>query len=111
MYRLKYTRNSGKVVSIYSSRMSFTYNNDLFDIVEVDNLPNKTQDECYYCENGVVVVKPDKAKKIAQLKKKLSSSDYKAIKYFEGLMTTEEYAPYKELRKQWRAEINRLEKE
>ena len=41
----------------------------------------------------------------------LQASDYKAIKYAEGLLTEEEYTPIKEQRQAWRKEINRLEKE
>ena len=39
----------------------------------------------------------------------LNATDYLAIKYAEGLLTEEEYAPYREQRRQWRAEINALE--
>lgn len=48
-------------------------------------------------------------KRILELKKLLSESDYKAIKYFEGLLTEEEYKPTKELRENYRKEINNLE--
>ena len=48
---------------------------------------------------------------IATLKKQLSDSDYRAIKYFEGYYTEEEYAQYKAQRQEWRDEINRLEEE
>lgn len=45
------------------------------------------------------------------LKKKLQDTDYQAIKYFEGEMTEEEYLPIKEKRRQYRYEINELQKE
>ena len=45
------------------------------------------------------------------LKHKLSASDYKAIKYSEGWLTEEEYAPIKAERQAIREEINRLEQE
>lgn len=48
-------------------------------------------------------------REIAELKSKLSETDYKAIKYAEGLYTDEEYAPVKELRQTWRDRINELE--
>lgn len=47
--------------------------------------------------------------RISELKKLLAQSDYEAIKYAEGEMTAEEYAPYKIQRAAWRAEINSLE--
>ena len=43
------------------------------------------------------------------LKHKLQESDYKAIKYAEGILTEEEYAPIKAERQALRDEINRLE--
>ena len=49
--------------------------------------------------------------RINELKKLLSQSDYQAIKYAEGLLTEEEYAPIKAQRQSWRDEINRLENE
>lgn len=49
--------------------------------------------------------------KILLLKKKLEMTDYKAIKYAEGLLTEEEYAPIKAERQQMRDEINRIEAE
>lgn len=47
---------------------------------------------------------------IQRLKDLLSSTDYKAIKYAEGLFTEEEYAETKALRQSWRDKINELEK-
>ena len=49
--------------------------------------------------------------KIDILKLHLQETDYKAIKYAEGLLTEEEYAPIKAERQQMRDEINRLEAE
>lgn len=45
------------------------------------------------------------------LKKKLSNTDYKAIKYAEGQLTEEEYGPIKQERQSWRNRINELELE
>lgn len=41
----------------------------------------------------------------------LDQSDYKAIKYFEGYYTEEEYQPIKEYRESLRVKIRQLEKE
>lgn len=46
---------------------------------------------------------------IAQLKQNLDNTDYQAIKFAEGRMTAEKYAPIGEQRQAWRDEINRLE--
>ena len=48
--------------------------------------------------------------KIIELKQLLADTDYKAIKFSEGELTEEEYAPIRAQRKQWREEINRLER-
>lgn len=50
-------------------------------------------------------------RKIPQLKENLFNTDYQAIKYAEGELTAEEYAPMKAQRKAWRDEINELEKQ
>lgn len=48
--------------------------------------------------------------RIGELKRLLRESDYKAIKYAEGVLTAEEYAPVKAERQVYRKEINELEK-
>lgn len=52
-----------------------------------------------------------KNKQILQFKQNLANTDYQAIKYSEGELTAEEYEPIKQQRREWRAEINRLESE
>ena len=49
--------------------------------------------------------------KISELKRNLNQTDYQAIKFAEGEISAEEFAPIKEQRKAWRAEINELEKQ
>ena len=44
-----------------------------------------------------------------ELKKYLSDTDYRALKYADGAYTEEEYAPYKAARAAARAEINKIE--
>lgn len=48
-------------------------------------------------------------REILKLKKKLSDTDYQAIKYAEGLISEYDYAIIKEQREQWRNKINYLE--
>ena len=48
-------------------------------------------------------------KEIKALKKKLADTDYKTIKYAEGLISEEEYAETKAERAAWRERINELE--
>ena len=46
---------------------------------------------------------------IDELKQALADSDYKAIKYAEGEISEEDYAPIKAQRQAWRNRINELE--
>ena len=50
-------------------------------------------------------------REISELKAKLRDSDYKAIKFAEGELSEEEYAPTKAERRAWREKINQLESE
>jgi hypothetical protein len=50
-----------------------------------------------------------KAQQIADLKAQLAATDYKAIKYAEGWITKEEYAPIRAERQAIRDKINELE--
>lgn len=54
-------------------------------------------------------MQPPVSMQIEMLKMELASTDYKAIKYAEGWLTEEEYAPIKAARQAIRDEINRLE--
>lgn len=54
-------------------------------------------------------IEPTAEQQILELKQMLDDTDYQAIKYAEGWLTDEEYAPIKEQRQAWRDEINRLE--
>lgn len=76
----------------------------------------------FFREDGIVVkdgdfsicleydeVQKKQYARIRELKKLLAESDYKALKYSEGVMTEEEYFPIREDREKWRAEINRIE--
>lgn len=52
-----------------------------------------------------------KEARIIELKSQLSATDYKALKFMEGWLTEEEYAPIRAERQAIRDEINRLEAE
>lgn len=49
------------------------------------------------------------SREIFELKEELSQTDYKAIKYAEGVMTDDEYQPVGIQRQAWRHRINELE--
>ena len=75
--------------------------------------------KCFDLENNCVVdydnteelKKQTNIERIAELKSLLTATDYKAIKYAEGLITKTEYAETKALRQSYREEINKLEEE
>ena len=46
---------------------------------------------------------------IARKKRALADTDYKVLKFIEGELTEEEFAPIRQQRKAWREEINELE--
>ena len=48
-------------------------------------------------------------KRISELKEGLSKTDYKAIKFAEGWISEQDFAPVKQLRQALREEINELE--
>lgn len=48
---------------------------------------------------------------IKEYKDKLLDTDYQAIKYAEGVLSEEEYAPIKEQRQEWREMVNKYQKE
>ena len=50
-----------------------------------------------------------KAQQIAELKEQLAATDYKALKFFEGWLTADEYEPVKAERQAIRDKINALE--
>ena len=50
-----------------------------------------------------------KNQKLSTLQQHLSSTDYEAIKFAEGVLSDEEFAPVKELRFTWRSLINQLQ--
>ena len=51
----------------------------------------------------------ERQKRIAQLKRELAATDYQCLKWSEGWITDEEYAPIKAHRQQLRDQINALE--
>ena len=63
--------------------------------------------EAYIASIPEPVVTPEE--EIAELKAKLASTDYQAIKYAEGVLSEEEYADMKAQRQAWRNRINELE--
>lgn len=72
----------------------------------VDGLP--TIVDRYTAEE---LAKINAIKRVAELKANLKATDYQAIKFAEGEMSADEFAPVKAQRISWRVEINALEEE
>lgn len=80
-----------------------------FDKIVDGQLQKDTEGyETYYSAQKNKITK---CNRIIELKTFLASTDYQAIKYAEGELSAEEYAPVKEQRRAARAEINQLEAE
>lgn len=119
MIKVNYNQETGKVIS---------FNKDTKPYIEITEqerkqpLPDKYS--YYAVVDGKFTIKRrtptdeevnrDKAqainREISELKRMLSDTDYKAIKYSEGWLTDEEYAEAKAQREEWRKRINELEK-
>lgn len=118
MIKVNYNQKTGKVISFGKDTKPY------IEITEQERkqpLPDKYS--YYAVVDGkftikrrtptVQEIKVDETAKINrqifELKQKLTQTDYKAIKYSEGLLTDKEYAEVKAQRQAWRDEINRLE--
>ena len=82
-----------------------------YQVYDYMSIPN------YKIVNGVMIQR-DKtldlqkiatSQRIAELKQLLQASDYMAIKFAEGAVSSDEFALIKLSRAQWRAEINALD--
>lgn len=69
----------------------------------------KAEAEAYYAEVQKQADAMAIKQEVADLKQKLNDTDYMAIKYAEGWITAEDYAPTKAQRQAWRDRINELE--
>lgn len=87
--------------------------------VVLDNIRNGYRLSTNPDDNTYIFTAPDKTAteieqrkvKISELKDSLFQTDYQAIKFAEGEISEEEYAPIRTQRAEWRAEINTLETE
>ena len=118
MIKVNYNQETGKVISFGKDTKPY------IEITEQERkqpLPDKYS--YYAVVNGKFTIKrrnPTKEeletdnrqvvkREIDELKRKLSDTDYKAIKYVEGFLTEEEYKETKTQRQMWRDRINELE--
>ena len=89
-------------------------------VVDVPAVAGSPKTDAYDEEEKIYVFKPysedylkerELGQQIINLQYQLSETDYKALKYFEGYYTEEEYAPIKAEREELREQIRKLEKE
>ena len=66
--------------------------------------------EAYNGEYTIEEIEESPEEQITTLKAELAATDYKAIKYAEGWITEEEYAPIRVERQALRDKINKLER-
>lgn len=118
MIKVNYNPETGKVVAFNKDTEPY------IEITEQERLQPLPDKYSYYCvDNGKFCIKrrtpteeelakdiiSNRNKEISELKAKLAQTDYQAIKFAEGWVTAEDYAPTKALRNSWRARINELE--
>lgn len=118
MIKVNYNPDTGKVVAFNKDTEPY------IEITEQERLQPLPDKYSYYCvENGKFGIKrrtpteeelakdaiSNRNKEISELKAKLSQTDYQAIKFAEGWITADDYAPTKALRNSWRIRINELE--
>ncbi len=96
----------GKVLNVYFDDTLGNINE--IEINVTDDEYKLLQNEKCLTYNGTNII-VDYARKIKQLKNELNDTDYKAMKYFEGLISESEYKPIKEYRQSLRNKINELE--
>ena len=118
MIKVNYNQETGKVISFGTDTTPY------IEITEQERkqpLPDKYS--YYAVVDGKFTIKrrnPTKEeleadnrqvvkRAISELKRKLSDTDYKAIKYAEGFLTEEEYKETKAQRQMWRDRVNELE--
>lgn len=103
--------HQNKVDEKYHYETIREYENGGKDVVKVIDVEPKDEMDLY---EDIYVYIPYTTKELAsnriyELKTLLNQTDYKAIKYAEGLISEDEYAPIKAQRQAWRDEINELE--
>ena len=118
MIKVNYNPETGKVVAFNKDTEPY------IEITEQERLQPLPDKYSYYCvDNGKFCIKrrtpteeelakdiiSNRNKEISELKAKLAQTDYQAIKFAEGWITADDYAPTKALRNSWRVRINELE--
>lgn len=86
--------------------MKISHDSPLYQTVE--ELTELCEQQAEIIRRQAEMSHPSAPEQIAILKQQLADTDYKAIKYAEGMITAEDYAVTKSQRQAWRSEINEL---
>ena len=101
--RYYYKDNKGNLCSLKSERLEEGYTQiteEEFNELSKPKIPEQTAEQ---------KAKIETERKISELKKKLSDTNYATINYLEGELPEEVYLPIKENREMWRRQINILQ--
>lgn len=127
MFTIIYNKSDGKVLNITSESNSENLRKAIpesNDFIFVDELPEynfyrqklSVKNGSLIVENLILtaeqekqIIKIETLSEIEKLKEFLNSTDYKALKFIDGALTEEEYAPIREERQKARDKINELE--
>lgn len=88
---------------------------DVEKVIDVEGKPyvpahvEREDIQVYIPYTDAELAKIEAEREIVELKGKLRETDYKAIKYAEGMLPLDEYAEIREQRQSWRDKINYLE--
>lgn len=111
MYYYKFKNGKGFKNSLHpllpkiEEEMTDEEKQEIAEIIENSEFVEITEQEFKALNEAV----NGKFERIKTLKRNLAKTDYQAIKFAEGMMSAEEYAPIKAQRQEWRDEINSLE--
>lgn len=129
MFTIIYEKSNGNVINITSESNADELRKaipETYDFIFVDTLPEydfyrqmlKVIDKKLIVENLVLTEEQEKNIKqveiisqIEEQKQFLANTDYKALKFIDGALSEEEYAPIRIKRQETRDKINELEKQ
>lgn len=127
MFNIIYKKENGEIYNITTATnetVLSNYETDVYAAIQVDNVPqvNPLRQQLLVSNGQLSVVNHTLTAKqeleiqiiesnqiIDTLKANLTSTDYKAIKFAEGLISDAEYLATKQEREAWRNQINTLE--
>ena len=108
---MKFCNFNGEILSCDDATIEKYRLQVLKEVSDEEFIKNGCQ---YYIDAGEIVLgkslEEQRQERILELKRFLSDTDHKAIKFFEGYLTAEEFEPIKQQRELWREEIRSLEK-